>query len=310
MMSQLLIKKVSRMDETIQLSFILTTQCNLKCDYCFYENGTLSRNWQNLEVEEIIDFIDRVLQYKTVSVVSLSGGEVLLYRKLPKLLKEIKKRVSYIQLMTNGTIINSYHFSPIVEDLLDEIHVSLDSITSDYHEKHRGKHQRTIKGIQTIASSKVKNLTICTTLSPDNLDQIQPLIEFSQTQGCQIDFHLLEYSADDSKWEEHKSEYLKKIQNKLKYWSQNGMIPYMRYAILLKSLKEKEWKPKVCQHFSNGVVIDCDGTVYPCFHNKVKLGSIHKNTVEEIMDSKSKLAKKYHNHLMQCYSLKCSALIA
>jgi len=299
------------MNETIQLGFILTTKCNLACRYCFYENGTLNRHSQYLDVKKAINFIDKLSKYKTISIVILSGGEPLLYHALSNFLTEIKKRVSQIQLMTNGTLINSHHFSPMMEDLLDEIHISLDSITSDYHEKHRGKHQRTIEGIQTIAASKVKKLTLCTTLSPNNLDQIQPLIEFSQTQGCQIDFHLLEDSADDYNWEKHKLEYLKTIKKSLKSWSgEKGSIAYMRYAILLKSLKEKHWKPKVCQHFNNTLVVDYDGTVYPCFHNKAKLGSIHENTVEEILDNKSKQAKKYYNHQMQCYSLKCSALIA
>jgi 7-carboxy-7-deazaguanine synthase len=77
--------------------FVRLTGCNLRCSYCdtryAYDEG------QNLEIDEIID---RVTSYRC-RLIEITGGEPLIQKDTPELIRQLLERGFEVLLETNGS---------------------------------------------------------------------------------------------------------------------------------------------------------------------------------------------------------------
>ncbi len=94
--------------------FVRFAKCNISCDYC----DTPKKKAGQYGLFELLDLINSVNPGNIFNVVSLTGGEPLLYADFLKyLLPQLKKRNYKIYLETNGTL------PAALEKLLDYIDV-------------------------------------------------------------------------------------------------------------------------------------------------------------------------------------------
>jgi 7-carboxy-7-deazaguanine synthase len=81
--------------------FIRFAKCNLNCDFC----DTIKSGGKNYSIFEILDLINGLNLKNAIDVISITGGEPLLYIDfLASLLPQLKKRGFKIYLETNGTL--------------------------------------------------------------------------------------------------------------------------------------------------------------------------------------------------------------
>lgn len=81
--------------------FIRFAKCNLACEYC----DTVKKGGRKYGVYEVLDAVNMLAADSPVSVVSITGGEPLVYADfLKQLLPCLKKRNFRIYLETNGTL--------------------------------------------------------------------------------------------------------------------------------------------------------------------------------------------------------------
>jgi GTP 3',8-cyclase len=113
--------------ESVRVS--VTDKCNFRCTYCMPAEGLeWLRRDEILSFEEIARLV-RVLAAMGVSEVRLTGGEPLVRRDLPELVRMLAAipGVEDLSLTTNGVLLDRLA-KPLVEAGLRRINVSLDSL--------------------------------------------------------------------------------------------------------------------------------------------------------------------------------------
>ena len=77
--------------------------CNLRCPFCHNKDLVLGNEQDLIPIEEIIKYINK--RKNILQGVCISGGEPLIYKELPDLVKEIRSAgVKNIKLDTNGIL--------------------------------------------------------------------------------------------------------------------------------------------------------------------------------------------------------------
>lgn len=114
----------------------VTNRCNLLCVTC-------PRTFEELEPPADMSwslFTKIVDQVPNVARVVLHGvGEPMLVRNLPRMIRYLKDRGTYVLFNTNGTLLNPKKFDEIVATGLDELRVSLDAADRESYARVRGK---------------------------------------------------------------------------------------------------------------------------------------------------------------------------
>jgi cyclic pyranopterin phosphate synthase len=123
-----LVDSWGRQIESVRIS--VTDKCNFRCTYCMPAEGL-----QWLPRDEVLTFEEterlvRVLAAMGVSEVRLTGGEPLIRRDLPDLVRMLAAvpGVEDLSLTTNGVLLDRLA-GPLVEAGLKRINVSLDSLS-------------------------------------------------------------------------------------------------------------------------------------------------------------------------------------
>jgi GTP 3',8-cyclase len=125
---ELLVDSWGRRIESVRIS--VTDKCNFRCSYCMPAEGLqwLPRD-EVLSFEEIARLV-RVLAAMGVGEVRLTGGEPLIRRDLPELVRQLAviPGVEDLSLTTNGVLLDRLA-GPLVEAGLQRLNVSLDSLS-------------------------------------------------------------------------------------------------------------------------------------------------------------------------------------
>jgi|SRR5665213_3392124 len=170
----------------------VTDRCNLRCNYCMpEENYVWLPRQELLTFEEIARLVD-VFTSLGVSDVRLTGGEPLLRRELPQLVRMLaaNPRIRDLALTTNGVL-----FAEQCEDLyaagLHRVTVSLDSLRPERFAALTGRdtHAQVLEGIaaaRRIGFPKLKLDTVV--LRGVNEDELGELIEYGRSVDAEVRF--------------------------------------------------------------------------------------------------------------------------
>lgn len=114
----------------------VTNRCNLLCDTC-------PRTFEELEPPADMSwelFMKIVDQVPNVARVVMHGvGEPMLVKDLPRMIRYLKARGTYVLFNTNGTLLQPRRFQELIDTGLDELRVSLDAADRASYAKIRGK---------------------------------------------------------------------------------------------------------------------------------------------------------------------------
>lgn len=118
-------KKFNKIYNPFSTCIVLTTLCSLNCKYCLNYQPYI-KNKQHNNYEDLIKDIDVFFAtFDRVKSFSLTGGEPLLYPKLPDLLNYIYKnysdRIEHLWFATNGTIVPSDDLCRVIKDANAEV---------------------------------------------------------------------------------------------------------------------------------------------------------------------------------------------
>jgi organic radical activating enzyme len=113
-----------------------TNRCNLLCTTC-------PRTYEELEPPADMSwqlFCSIVDQIPNLSRAVLHGvGEPMLVKNLPRMVRYLKDRGTYVLFNTNGTVLNEKNGRALIEAELDELRVSFDAANAESYKVIRGK---------------------------------------------------------------------------------------------------------------------------------------------------------------------------
>ncbi len=171
-------------------------QCNLRCTYCMPKEIFRS-DYAFLPNEKLLTFeeIKRVVSIFTslgVEKIRLTGGEPLLRKDLPTLIRNLIKidGVQDLSLTTNGIQLGKLA-SSLRESGLQRINVSLDSLDPNVYGKMNGKNfpvSRVLHSIQEAASVGLKVKINMVVQNGVNEHEIVPMAKYCFDMGYTLRF--------------------------------------------------------------------------------------------------------------------------
>lgn len=174
------------------LRISVTDRCNLRCQYCMPEEEYVwLRRDQLLSFEEINELAG-VFAELGVDKVRLTGGEPLVRRDLPLLVRMLadNPRIKDLALTTNGVLL-AEHASALKEAGLHRITVSLDTLRPDRFRalSRRDSLPQVTEGIERAARVGLANLKLdAVVLRGTNDDELVDLLEYGRQVGAEVRF--------------------------------------------------------------------------------------------------------------------------
>jgi len=184
---------LDRFDRPLRsLRISVTDRCNLRCQYCMPEP-----DYAWLPRESILDFEEIAVLadvFTTLGVdrMRLTGGEPLLRRDLPALIRLLAARpaIRDLALTTNGVLL-----APQARRLraagLHRLTVSLDTLRRDRFQAiaRFDELPAVLAGIDAAAAAGFASLKIDTVVMRGrNDDELQPILEFGRNAGAEVRF--------------------------------------------------------------------------------------------------------------------------
>jgi cyclic pyranopterin phosphate synthase len=182
--------KLDRPLRNLRLS--VTDRCNLRCAYCMPEEQyTWLPKDRILRFEEMAELVD-VFADVGVDRVRITGGEPLLRRDLPELVRLLaaNARIREVALTTNGVRLEQ-HAAALFEAGLSRVSISLDSLQPDVFRAltRRDDLDRVLAGIEAASRVRAEGLKLDTVVMRGTNDgELAPLIEYARGVGAEVRF--------------------------------------------------------------------------------------------------------------------------
>lgn len=170
----------------------VTDRCNLRCQYCMPEEHYTWLPRQQLLTFEEIARLARVFASLGAHKVRLTGGEPLLRRDLPELVKLLRtvSDVEQIALTTNGLLL-AQHAAELKAAGLDRVTMSLDTLHADRMATfaRSGHHSDALAGLDAvIAAGFTETKLNAVVVRGYNDDELVAMVRFARSKGLEIRF--------------------------------------------------------------------------------------------------------------------------
>ncbi|MEJ6980465.1 GTP 3',8-cyclase MoaA [Pedobacter sp. P351] len=188
-----IIDSYGRTFKTLRVSLINT--CNLGCVYCTFGNDEQKENYKSskeksLSPAELGHLIKQLHEVLNLDTIRFTGGEPLLYKELPELVKSVKNSgIDDLKITTNGLLLEN--MARRLKDAgITELNVSLDAFDEDvfYKMSRRSGINRTFNGIDSAIKAGIKVKINSVIMKGLNESQIIPLLNFAADKGITIRF--------------------------------------------------------------------------------------------------------------------------
>lgn len=186
----------------------LTSQCNLRCSYCHFQ-GSPNETEHELDTDTWLRVLNELAEMKVFSV-TLTGGEVLVRKDLPRLVEGIVRSQMRFAMLSNGVALEEYHAEMLRKSArCNYVQISLDGV-GEVHDAARGEGSfaralRAIKLLQKYEVPVVARITLAKhnaaalsetvryLLEEIKLDRVgcNAALEFSSSSGFASDKWLL-----------------------------------------------------------------------------------------------------------------------
>jgi len=286
----------------LALTHLVTSLCNCKCKTCdLWKKSSEYKN--DLPKEEIFKMLKDAKKSGIISYTAW-GGEPLLCKDLPEILKFAKEQELITTVITNGFLLKD-RCNEILP-FLDFLIVSIDS--NDYlHDKMRGVRglrKRAIEGIKLSKKSKTK-IIINSVVSKLNLDKIEGLLKLSKELDIPITFEPMEIIEGYNEQFRPTEKELKKVFSKIIKFKKAGYRIGNSFEYLKNFSKQKKY---VCHAPKCYITVDTRGNISSCVGSLNKIwGNIKNKSFKEIF--RNKKFKEFCKEVEKCNKCNVSCVI-
>jgi len=161
----------------------ITTYCQLKCNGC-YRGCDKNVNPEHVPLEKLIQDIDFYIENRNINMISLSGGEPLLYPDLNKLLSYCKEKGLKVRILSNGLLLNYRTLKQLENNGVSEflLHVSKEQNYKGYDTEKKLNEIRLdycnlFSEVEKIQLGFIMPITI------DNFNEIENVLQFCKSHS-------------------------------------------------------------------------------------------------------------------------------
>ncbi|MCM8818807.1 MAG: GTP 3',8-cyclase MoaA [Candidatus Omnitrophica bacterium] len=292
--------------DTLRIS--ITDKCNFNCVYCSRKFNKVDRK-EILSFEEIVKIIKILIPFG-VEKIKITGGEPLIRKNLPFLIKKISQieSIKEVSLTTNG-----FYLSEKIDELiiagLKRVNISLDTLNKDKFKFITGFDcfDIVIDGIKK-AKDKFSIIKLNVVLMKINFDEIFDFVEFAKENNLILRFiELMPVNNNLDIWKENFVAYtdaIKKIESKtgIYFLSQDRNTKY--YLIEKDNLKIgfiTSVREPFCSICSK-IRIDSLGNLFLCLYGKPVLNfkellyGLNKEEIRKILIEKINSKPLFRNY--------------
>ncbi len=170
--------------EPVCLYLETTNRCNLLCTTC-------PRTFEALEPPGDMSwelFTEIVDQFPNIARVVLHGvGEPMMVRALPRMIRYLKRRGTYVLFNTNGTLLSPKKGRELIDSGLDELRVSLDAAEAKAFELVRGRDMfhrivrniRVFRAMQRELDAETPLVSLWLTGLKETVDQLEDFVRLA-----------------------------------------------------------------------------------------------------------------------------------
>lgn len=178
-----------RIHDDLRIS--VTDRCNLRCSYCMPEDPVWFDHAEILSYEEILRLV-RIAVARGVRKIRLTGGEPLLRRKLPELVRMLAAEpgIEDLSLTTNALLLGKLA-APLARAGLRRINVSLDSLVAERYARlaRRDALAPVLEGMRAAARAGLEPIKVnAVLLRGVNDDEAEALVERGREEGWEVRF--------------------------------------------------------------------------------------------------------------------------
>ena len=179
-----------------------TNRCNLLCTTC-------PRTFEDLEPPADMSwslFTHIVDQFPRIERVVLHGvGEPMLVAELPRMIRYLKDRGTYVLFNTNGTLLTRKKGQELIDAGLDELRVSLDAAERDAFRIVRGRdyfdrivrHVGAFTRMQAESGAALPRVSLWLTGLKETIEQLEAFVELAHRIGVrEVYLQRLVFFAD------------------------------------------------------------------------------------------------------------------
>lgn len=167
----------------------LTSNCNLRCQYCMPEQG-IKQNEKILSQKDLIHLVE-LISLTGIKKIRLTGGEPLLYPNIEVLIRRFKviKGIEKIVLTTNGILLAD-KIKSLKEAGINGINLSLDCLDKNLFRKitRGGNIDKVLSGIKAAKEKDIPLKINSVIMQGVNTQEIIPLIEFANDNKIDLRF--------------------------------------------------------------------------------------------------------------------------
>lgn len=281
----------------------ITNKCNFDCRYCYNKNNDFL-NEPELSDEQLLQLVDKVVSELNPVVVSFSGGEPLLRKKiLLQAIHKLKDKDIDVWLTTNASLLNPDTIYELKNAGLNKIFTNIDSDDPSVHDLLRGKQGSFSKSMETIRQlvdvMGADNVVTTLVVTNKNYKSVVPMAKISKQLGVNK-CHLLDFIPIS-----RESESL--MLNKEKWMTLKNDIDssgikkdinlQLCHAFLFMSDETRKMDFPFCMAGRFTMVITASGHIIPCNHLKRKefyCGNAMNNNLLDIWQNSEILNKFRH----------------
>jgi len=242
----------------ILANYYLTYKCNSRCTYCDIPIKPENIRIKESRPETIIENL-AALKRLGVKVLDFTGGEPLIYRYLPEVLRAAKAMGFFTSVANTGTLYP--RMAKELVGLIDDLKFSLSTTDRDEYKAERGidGYERVIESLK-LARSLGERPSIIATATPESIWGMEPVIRLAQDLGAVV---LLGPVFDFCGNELLSKEGIKELQRLAKF--DNVCVNWAFLEFYLSG--GNQVKSPRCRAVSSTIVISPDDhLLLPCYH--------------------------------------------
>lgn len=184
-------KDESILSAPLGVSFEITSQCNLRCRYCYTDAGL--KKEKELTKEEILNLIDEF--YSTgVGTLIFTGGEPLCRQEIFEITRYAREQDFVIIISTNGTLIDTEMALNIASAGISRVQVSIEGNEAQHDALtgEKGSYRKALNALENLERAGI-TCFVATTITALNIKSISSHIERIYRETPAVGIRLLRF---------------------------------------------------------------------------------------------------------------------